>query len=166
MSSCLPTSHVSESMQSDKNGASLRDKCSRSHTIADAVVRRYSLSNPHCILWHQVCILKRIIPHSMVYITTGEEGVSIRHGFRDPSEDQINSYLDNTLGRAPRPAWGCPDGWGAYLGGAPGAYAQALLCHCVRTSCIECGQASAAQHARMLCKATAAESDLWLQTCL
>ncbi len=68
----------------------------------------------------QVRILKKIIPHSTVYISTGEEGVSIR----DPTAAQISSYLNNTLGEAPRPAWGCPGGWGTYLSSALATHAQ------------------------------------------
>ena len=33
------------------------------------------------------------------------------------SEEQIKAYLDATLGEAPRPSWGVPQGWGAYLAG-------------------------------------------------
>lgn len=36
------------------------------------------------------------------------------------SEDQIKNYLRNTLGEeAPQPEWGLPDGWGAFMSGAP-----------------------------------------------
>ena len=61
-------------------------------------------------------ILVKIIPHSMAYISTAEEG----GGGNRISEEQIKSYLENTLGEAPRPAWGCPGGWGAYISGALG----------------------------------------------
>lgn len=56
-------------------------------------------------------ILVKIIPHSISYISTAEEG----GGGNRISEDQIKSYLENTLGEAPRPPWGCPGGWGSYL---------------------------------------------------
>ena len=54
----------------------------------------------------------KIIPHSISYISTAEEGgrgnwISV---------EQIKGYLENTLGEAPRPQCGCPGGWGAYLG--------------------------------------------------
>ena len=61
-------------------------------------------------------ILVKIIPHSMAYISTAEEG----GGGNRISEEQIKSYLENTLGEAPRPVWGCPGGWGDYLCGASG----------------------------------------------
>jgi hypothetical protein len=64
----------------------------------------------------QVRILVKIIPHSMAYISTAEEG----GGGNRISEEQIKSYLENTLGEAPRPVWGCPGGWGDYLCGASG----------------------------------------------
>ena len=35
------------------------------------------------------------------------------------SESQIKHFLDSTLGEAPRPEWGLPNGWGAYLAGEP-----------------------------------------------
>ena len=68
----------------------------------------------------------------MAYISTAEEG----GGGNRISEEQIKSYLENTLGEAPRPVWGCPGGWGSYLcGAAPGrakcTYARACTCACV-----------------------------------
>ena len=57
----------------------------------------------------------KIIPHSIAYISTAEEG----GGGNRISEEQIKSYLENTLGEAPRPQWGCPGGWGNYLGCVP-----------------------------------------------
>jgi len=66
--------------------------------------------------------LKTIIPHSTAYISTRDEGASLVH----ITAEQIKSYLEQTLDEAPRPQWGCPGGWGAYLGGAPGTCAQLL----------------------------------------
>lgn len=60
-----------------------------------------------------VRILVKIIPHSVKYIAVADEG----GGGNRISEDQIKSYLDNTMGEAPRPPWGVPEGWGKYLAG-------------------------------------------------
>eukprot|EP00884_Botryococcus_braunii_P013755 jgi/Botrbrau1/22380/Bobra.0002s0057.1 len=58
-----------------------------------------------------VRILVKIIPHSVKYIAVADEG----GGGNRISEEQIKSYLDNTMGEAPRPPWGVPEGWGKYL---------------------------------------------------
>lgn len=60
-----------------------------------------------------VRILVKVIPHSSYMITNAEEG----GGGNRISERQISAYLDNTLGEAPRPNWGVPNGWGEYLAG-------------------------------------------------
>jgi hypothetical protein len=51
------------------------------------------------------------------------------------SESEIKTYLHSVLGSAPRPEWGLPDGWGAYLAelfswalGRPIDVAQAKRC--------------------------------------
>ena len=66
-----------------------------------------------------------MIPQSSTNVTTpeGEGG-----GGNRISEEQIKSYLDHTLGEAPRPPWGVPGGWGAYLAGecSPSAAACSL----------------------------------------
>lgn len=61
-----------------------------------------------------VRILVKIIPQSVKFIAIADEG----GGGNRISEDQIKSYLDNTMGDAPRPQWGVPQGWGKYLAGA------------------------------------------------
>lgn len=55
-------------------------------------------------------ILVKVIPHSVSLISSSEEG----GGGNRISEDQIKSYLDETLGEGPRPMWGLPGGWGDY----------------------------------------------------
>lgn len=55
----------------------------------------------------------KVIPHSANNVKACEEG----GGGNRISEDQIKNYLSSTLGDAPRPKWGVPDGWGAYLAG-------------------------------------------------
>ena len=57
----------------------------------------------------------QVIPQSSSNVTTpeGEGG-----GGNRISEEQIKSYLEATLGEAPRPSWGVPQGWGNYLAGA------------------------------------------------
>jgi hypothetical protein len=60
-------------------------------------------------------ILVKVIPQSLEKIGMAEEG----GGGNRISEDQIKSYLENTLGEAPRPPWGIPQGWGKYLAGLP-----------------------------------------------
>ncbi|KAK9820348.1 hypothetical protein WJX72_009310 [[Myrmecia] bisecta] len=60
-----------------------------------------------------VRILVKIIPHSVGFIATSDEG----GGGNRISEEQIKHYLDYTLGEAPRPAWGVPGGWGEYMSG-------------------------------------------------
>ena len=61
------------------------------------------------------CVLTvQVIPHSVGLVTIGEgDG-----GGNRISEEQIKLYLNSTLGDAPRPEWGVPGGWGAYLSGA------------------------------------------------
>lgn len=60
-----------------------------------------------------VRILVKLIPHSVDHIATSDEG----GGGNRISEEQIKVYLDSTLGDAPRPAWGIPNGWGDYVAG-------------------------------------------------
>lgn len=60
-----------------------------------------------------VRILVKIIPHSAGFLSTAEEG----GGGNRISEDRIKFFLDSTLGEAPRPTWGVPQGWGVYLAG-------------------------------------------------
>jgi hypothetical protein len=55
--------------------------------------------------------LLQLLPQSIGLVAAGDE---IGGGNRI-SEEQIKSYLDRTLGQAPRPAWGMPYGWNAYL---------------------------------------------------
>ena len=62
-----------------------------------------------------VRILVKIIPHSVGFLASAEEG----GGGNRISEERIKYFLDCTLGDAPRPAWGLPNGWGSYLSGAP-----------------------------------------------
>ena len=60
-----------------------------------------------------VRILCRMLPDSLSYLDLSEgEG-----GGNRTSEDQIKNYLHSTLGNAPLPKWGVPDGWGTYLSG-------------------------------------------------
>ena len=56
----------------------------------------------------------KVIPQSIDNIKSSEEG----GGGNRISEEQIKAYLEATLGEAPRPQWGVPDGWGSYLAGA------------------------------------------------
>ena len=60
-----------------------------------------------------VRILVKIIPHSVTFLASAEEG----GGGNRISEERIKYFLDSTLGEAPRPAWGVPQGWGEYLAG-------------------------------------------------
>ncbi len=60
-----------------------------------------------------VRILVKIIPHSVGFLASAEEG----GGGNRISEDRIKYFLDSTLGEAPRPTWGVPQGWGTYLSG-------------------------------------------------
>ncbi|KAK9842895.1 hypothetical protein WJX74_004055 [Apatococcus lobatus] len=78
-----------------------------------------------------VRILVKLIPHSVDHIATSEEG----GGGNRISEEQIKVYLDSTLGDAPRPAWGIPNGWGDYVAvlfswatGVPITRDQAMRC--------------------------------------
>ena len=50
----------------------------------------------------------------MAFIGGADEG----GGGNRISEEQIKNYLDSILGEAPRPDWGVPQGWGAYISGA------------------------------------------------
>eukprot|EP00891_Asterochloris_glomerata_P000504 jgi/Astpho2/504/fgenesh1_pg.00011_%23_75_t len=58
-----------------------------------------------------VKILVLVIPHSVTFIGGADEG----GGGNRISEEQIKNYLDSILGEAPRPDWGVPQGWGAYI---------------------------------------------------
>ncbi|CAL8461761.1 g1292 [Coccomyxa elongata] len=58
-----------------------------------------------------VRILVKIIPHSVGFLASPEEG----GGGNRISEERIKFFLDSTLGEAPRPTWGVPGGWGEYL---------------------------------------------------
>ncbi|KAK9909115.1 hypothetical protein WJX75_007371 [Coccomyxa subellipsoidea] len=58
-----------------------------------------------------VRILVKIIPHSVGFLSSAEEG----GGGNRISEERIKYFLDSTLGDAPRPTWGVPQGWGVYL---------------------------------------------------
>ena len=58
----------------------------------------------------------KVIPHSVGFLASAEEG----GGGNRISEERIKYFLDCTLGDAPRPSWGVPQGWGSYLSGAPG----------------------------------------------
>ena len=58
-----------------------------------------------------VRILVKLIPHSAPHVAVGDDG-----GGNRLSEDQIKAFLAATLGDgAPRPPWGVPSGWAAYL---------------------------------------------------
>jgi hypothetical protein len=82
-----------------------------------------------------VRILVKIIPHSVGFLASAEEG----GGGNRISEERIKFFLDCTLGDAPRPAWGVPNGWGTYLSGArcaaalhpPAAVACMQAIHCL-----------------------------------
>lgn len=56
-------------------------------------------------------ILVKLFPQSIGFIGTAEEA----GGGNRISEDQIKTYLKATLGDAPKPIWGVPEGWGQYL---------------------------------------------------
>jgi hypothetical protein len=58
-------------------------------------------------------ILAKLMPRSECYLRIGGED----SGGNRVSEDQIRSYLSTTLGQAPLPEWGLPQGWGQYLAG-------------------------------------------------
>ncbi|KAK2079148.1 hypothetical protein QBZ16_002839 [Prototheca wickerhamii] len=58
-----------------------------------------------------VRILLKLLPHSVGHIGGGEEA----GGGNRISEEQIKTYLDATLGEAPRPTWGVPGGWHSYV---------------------------------------------------
>lgn len=64
----------------------------------------------------------KIIPHSAHNIKVCDEG----GGGNRISEDQIKIYLTETLGDAPQPKWGVPEGWGSYLAGKPALGASLL----------------------------------------
>ena len=55
----------------------------------------------------------KVIPQSIGNIKSCDES----GGGNRISEDQIKFYLSATLGDAPQPSWGVPNGWGAYLAG-------------------------------------------------
>ena len=59
----------------------------------------------------------QVIPHSVTFIGGADEG----GGGNRISEEQIKTYLDSILGEAPRPDWGVPQGWGAYISGVQSA---------------------------------------------
>lgn len=75
--------------------------------------RRGTRRGPMDEMRQLVRILVKIIPQSFPYLATTEDG-----GGNRISEEQIKFYLDKTLGAAPRPEWGLPQGWGYYLASA------------------------------------------------
>ncbi|KAL4443494.1 hypothetical protein ABPG75_011231 [Micractinium tetrahymenae] len=58
-----------------------------------------------------VRILVKLLPQSIGYIGANEEA----GGGNRISEEQIKNYLEKTLGEAPRPQWGVPNGWFSYV---------------------------------------------------
>ncbi|EFN58193.1 hypothetical protein CHLNCDRAFT_142040 [Chlorella variabilis] len=58
-----------------------------------------------------VRILVKLLPQSIAYIGANEEA----GGGNRISEEQIKNYLEKTLGDAPRPPWGVPNGWYSYV---------------------------------------------------
>ncbi|KAI7842903.1 hypothetical protein COHA_003415 [Chlorella ohadii] len=58
-----------------------------------------------------VRILVKLLPQSIAYIGANEEA----GGGNRISEEQIKTYLEKTLGDAPRPQWGVPNGWYSYV---------------------------------------------------
>lgn len=67
----------------------------------------------------------KVIPHSAKNIKACEEG----GGGNRISEEQIKCYLHSTVGDAPQPRWGVPEGWGDYLAGKlPRDQSSALPC--------------------------------------
>ena len=58
-----------------------------------------------------VRILLKLLPQSAAHVSgTADDG-----GGNRLSEDQIKAYLAATLGEAPPPPWGLPEGWPSYL---------------------------------------------------
>ena len=72
-----------------------------------------------------VRILVKIIPHSVTFLASAEEG----GGGNRISEERIKYFLDCTLGEAPRPSWGVPQGWGEYLAGEAGPLQASAHAH-------------------------------------
>ena len=70
-----------------------------------------------CLLVKQSSACLQVIPHSVTFIGGADEG----GGGNRISEEQIKNYLDSILGEAPRPDWGVPQGWGAYISGTQSA---------------------------------------------
>lgn len=58
-----------------------------------------------------VRILVKLLPQSIGHIGANEEA----GGGNRISEEQIKNYLEKTLGDAPRPNWGVPNGWYSYV---------------------------------------------------
>jgi hypothetical protein len=56
-------------------------------------------------------ILAKLMPNSEIYLRLGGDD----NGGNRVSEDQIRNYLSTSLGEAPQPEWGLPQGWGQYL---------------------------------------------------
>ena len=79
-----------------------------------------------------VRILVKVIPQSSAQILSSDEG----GGGNRISEEQIKSYLENTLGEAPRPSWGVPQGWGGYLSGTLPPSRQAVTTDVLAQKCV------------------------------
>lgn len=78
----------------------------RKHTDADR--DKPSRRGPMDEMRRLVRILVKLIPHSKQYYDDDGGGNRI-------SEEKIKRYLEATLGEAPRPEWGVPNGWELYL---------------------------------------------------
>lgn len=92
-----------------------------------------------------VRILVKIIPHSVTFLASAEEG----GGGNRISEERIKYFLDCTLGEAPRPSWGVPQGWGEYLAGARKAPCISSDLHAVPSLGWIDGPSEACMHRKM-----------------
>lgn len=63
-----------------------------------------------------VRIMVKLFPQSTRFMSSADEP----GGGNRVTETQIRRYLKDTLGEAPAPAWGLPDGWGSYISGEHG----------------------------------------------
>ncbi|KAI3428065.1 hypothetical protein D9Q98_006449 [Chlorella vulgaris] len=80
-----------------------------------------------------VRILVKLLPQSISHIGANEEA----GGGNRISEEQIKNYMEKTLGEAPRPAWGVPNGWYSYLSEL---FSWALDRHVDEESCKKCAK--------------------------
>eukprot|EP00955_Chlamydomonas_euryale_P105919 365668-Chlamydomonas_euryale.AAC.6 len=110
------------------------DTCLKQHPSLQKMEHRNSRATrrgPMDEMRQMVRILVKLMPASSGILSNADEG----GGGNRVSEGQIKEYMTRVLGDAPKPTWGMPSGWGAYLSelftwalGRPVSKEAAMMC--------------------------------------